>query len=74
VTGRITVTDAHGVLLDVAGESRRFGYSELGPGRIQVEFAALDADEDGLGEGGLGRAGRAMTVDLGAAEEGPDGY
>jgi ribosome maturation factor RimP len=54
VTGRITGTDVHGVLLDVAGESQRFGYSELGPGRIQIEFAPLDADEDGPGEVGLG--------------------
>ena len=65
VTGRITAADARGVRLDVAGESRRFGYSELGPGRIQVEFAPLDAGEDGQADAG---------ADLGAAEEGPDGY
>src|SRR5260221_217858 len=57
VTGRITGTDAHGVRLDVAGESREFGYSELGPGRIQIEFAPLDDGEGGLGEGGLGEGG-----------------
>jgi ribosome maturation factor RimP len=78
VTGRITGIDADGVRLEVAGESRRFGYSELGPGRIQIEFAPLDADEDGLGEGGPGRAewaGELMSsADLGAAEEGPDGH
>jgi ribosome maturation factor RimP len=88
VTGRITGTDAHGVRLDVAGQSRRFGYSELGPGRIQVEFAPLDADEGGAGEGGPGLVGRAgaggdgpgrgggrmNSADLGAAEEGPDGH
>jgi hypothetical protein len=39
--------------LDVRGVSREFGYSELGPGKIQVEFAQLDdgadlgADEEG---------------------------
>ncbi len=80
VTGRITGTDTRGVRLDVAGQSQRFGYSELGPGRIQVEFAPLDAGEDGLGEDGLGEGwqelgGRAdASADLGAAEEGPDGY
>jgi ribosome maturation factor RimP len=66
VTGRITGTDARGVRLDVAGESRRFGYPELGPGRIQIEFAPLDADEGGLAGPG--------SADLGAAEEGPDGH
>jgi hypothetical protein len=41
------------VWLDVDGQSREFGYSELGPGRIQIEFAPLDAyagdgaDEEG---------------------------
>ncbi len=70
VTGRITGTDASGVRLDVEGESREFGYSELGPGRIQIEFAPLDAQLDD-GEGGPGGSGRA---DLGAEEEGPDGH
>jgi ribosome maturation factor RimP len=61
VTGRITGTDAHGVRLDVAGDTREFGYPELGPGRIQIEFAPLDADQDD-------------GADLGADEEGPDGH
>ena len=75
VTGRITGTDAHGVRLDVAGKSREFGYSELGPGRIQIEFAPLDADEDRLEEGGQELGGRADNrADLGADEEGPDGH
>jgi ribosome maturation factor RimP len=53
VTGRVTGTDSRGVWLDVDGQSREFGYSELGPGRIQIEFAPLDAyagdgaDEEG---------------------------
>jgi ribosome maturation factor RimP len=53
VTGRVTRADSRGVRLDVDGESREFGYSELGPGRIQIEFAPLDgyagdgADEEG---------------------------
>jgi ribosome maturation factor RimP len=53
VTGRITGTDDHAVRLDVAGESREFTYAELGPGKIQIEFAPLDdgadlgADEEG---------------------------
>jgi ribosome maturation factor RimP len=53
ITGRVTGADSRGVRLDVDGESREFGYSELGPGRIQIEFAPLDAyagdgaDEEG---------------------------
>jgi ribosome maturation factor RimP len=53
VTGRVTGADSRGVRLDVDGESREFGYFELGPGRIQIEFAPLDAyagdgaDEEG---------------------------
>jgi hypothetical protein len=35
------------VRLDVDGQSREFGYSELGPGRIQIEFAPLDASAGG---------------------------
>jgi ribosome maturation factor RimP len=53
VTGRVTGADSSGVRIDVDGASREFGYSELGPGRIQIEFAPLDgyaddgADEEG---------------------------
>jgi ribosome maturation factor RimP len=61
VTGRITGTDAHGVRLDIDGQSREFGYSELGPGRIQIEFAPLD---DHLGD----------SVDLGADEGKEESY
>jgi len=46
VTGRVTATDSRGVRIDIGGESREFGYSELGPGRMQVEFAPLDAHRD----------------------------
>jgi len=41
------------VRIDVDGASRVFGYSELGPGRIQIEFAPLDASAgDGADEEG----------------------
>ncbi len=69
VTGRVTGTDVQGVWLDVEGRSRKFGYAELGPGRIQIEFAPLDDREDGLGAG----AGD-MSADLGAEAEGSDGH
>jgi len=53
VTGRVAGADSSGVRIDVDGASREFGYSELGPGRIQIEFAPLNgyaddgADEEG---------------------------
>ena len=53
VTGRVAAADSSGVRFDVDGASREFGYSELGPGRIQIEFAPLGgyaddgADEEG---------------------------
>jgi ribosome maturation factor RimP len=53
VTGRVTGTDSSGVRFDVDGASRVFGYAELGPGRIQIEFAPLDASAgDGADEEG----------------------
>jgi ribosome maturation factor RimP len=61
VTGRITGADDCGVRLDVRGMSREFGYSELGQGKIQIEFAPLDSRRDD-------------GADLGADEEGPDGH
>jgi ribosome maturation factor RimP len=53
VTGRVAGADSSGVRIDVDGASQQYGYSELGPGRIQIEFAPLDgyaadgADEEG---------------------------
>ena len=61
VTGRVVAADDEGVELELPGkkpgtkgELRRFGYPELGPGKVQVEFnrpgakdAGLDADGDG---------------------------
>lgn len=47
VTGRVAGADADGVRLDIGGEVAEFGYPDLGPGRIQVEFAPLPgADEE----------------------------
>jgi ribosome maturation factor RimP len=42
VTGRIAAVDDQGVTLDLDGERRAFGYPELGPGRVQIEFGRLD--------------------------------
>ena len=38
VTGRVLRADERGVLLDLAGGKREFGYHQLGKGSMQVEF------------------------------------
>jgi ribosome maturation factor RimP len=68
VTGRVLVAGDAGVTLEVDGEPRRFTYAELGPGRVQVEFArAATHDHD---EGWEPVASTARSGDGG----GPDGY
>ena len=51
LTGRVTAADAEGVDLDVDAVSRRLGFAELGPGKVQIEFKRMDeadfGDEDG---------------------------
>jgi ribosome maturation factor RimP len=56
IEGRITGADQAGVLIDIDGQSRQFSYTDLGPGRIQVEFArGAVPGGDGHGAGtGLG--------------------
>ncbi len=62
VTGRIVGVDENGVQLEIAGVKGRpsktatFGFGELGPGRVQVEFNRVtpvgdpDGDLDGAGD------------------------
>jgi ribosome maturation factor RimP len=38
VTGRVLSADTDGVVLDIEGQSRTVGWSDLGSGRVQVEF------------------------------------
>lgn len=82
VEGRVLGASADAITLEIDGESRQFGYGDLGPGKIKIEFAPIDAaadDELGgadAGEGDPGGRGRedAGTGDEGADEEGPGGY
>jgi len=48
LTGRVTAADDAGVTLEINGKAHGYGYPELGPGRVQIEFGRLEelADED----------------------------
>jgi ribosome maturation factor RimP len=46
MTGRITDVDERGVTLDVDGRRHEYGYQQLGPGRVQIEFGRLDSLSD----------------------------
>jgi ribosome maturation factor RimP len=51
VVGRVTAADETGVELDVEGQPRRLAYSDLGPGRVQIEFNRLtELTDEELGE------------------------
>src|SRR5260370_1188137 len=45
VPGRGGAADGDGVVLDIEGEQRGFGFAELGPGKVQVEFRRDDIGE-----------------------------
>ena len=66
VEGRITGASADGITLDVDGESRQFGYGDLGPGKIKIEFAHRSMPDEAMRTPERGRTG--------ADEEGSDGY
>lgn len=44
--GRVVATSDHGVTLEQNGVLRDYGYADLGPGRVQVEFGPVDSDTD----------------------------
>jgi ribosome maturation factor RimP len=45
VSGRVIAADDDGVVLDIDGQQRGFGFAELGPGKVQVEFRRDDVGE-----------------------------
>ena len=47
VEGRVIAAGDDGIILEVDGEHREFGYAELGPGRVQVEFGRPAAEPGG---------------------------
>ncbi len=51
VSGRVLAADADGVILDVTGDRRRFGYAALGAGAVQVEFGRPHTELGATGDG-----------------------
>jgi ribosome maturation factor RimP len=47
VAGRVTAADDAGVTFTVDGQARTVAHDRLGPGRVQLEFARPDGDENG---------------------------
>jgi ribosome maturation factor RimP len=58
VQGRVISAGPAGVTLDVAGLRREFGYAELGPGQVQVEFGKLAGGTEDSAPDGDGLAGK----------------
>jgi ribosome maturation factor RimP len=71
---RVIDADQERVTLEIDGAQRTARYSELGPGRVQVEFGRLP-DEDGLDEApGVGDPSNSGEPTGGPDEEEPDGH
>jgi ribosome maturation factor RimP len=52
VLGRVIMAGPDGVVLEIGGQRLEFGYQELGPGQIQVEFGSGGAAHDEPGDEG----------------------
>jgi ribosome maturation factor RimP len=50
-TGRVLAADDQGIVLDTDGRAIELSYTELGPGRVQIEFTRLDEAEFDEDEG-----------------------
>ena len=75
VQGRVLAADADGVTLNVDGAEHRYGYGDLGPGAVQVEFGRLpDAELDELSgagvDDGVSDEKLSYQADLGAGGDG----
>ena len=51
LTARVLDADDDGLLLDVDGAERRFAWTDVGSGRVQVEFNRRDDADHDAGEG-----------------------
>jgi ribosome maturation factor RimP len=71
VEGRVVAADADGVTLDLAGETRRLAYGELGAGSVQIEFGRIpDAELEEFSDPELDDTVLGDNTDLGAGGDG----
>lgn len=74
VAGRVVAAGDDGVTLEISGTRRHFGYGELGPGAVQVEFGKLPDHEPGAfddrPDGGVPGEVLPDEADLGAGGDG----
>jgi ribosome maturation factor RimP len=74
VAGRVEEADDDGVTLEISGTRRHFGYGELGPGTVQVEFGKLPDHElddfDDRSDDGVPGEMLPDEADLGAGGDG----
>jgi ribosome maturation factor RimP len=72
---RVIDADQQRVTLEIDGTRRTVSYSQLGPGRVQVEFGRLadegEPDDELTGSGSLDGPDESA---VGRDEEGPDGH
>ena len=52
VLGRVVMARPDGVVLEIGGQRLEFGYQELGPGQVQIEFGSGGAAHDEPGDEG----------------------
>jgi ribosome maturation factor RimP len=72
VKARVIGADQDSVTLEIDGSRHAFGYRELGPGRVQVEFGRLDEIDDSSDE--IDDSGDVDSLAEGAEEEGRNGH
>jgi len=71
VEGRLLAADADGVTLGLADGERRFSYTDLGAGSVQVEFGRIpDAELDDFSDPERDDAVFENDTDLGAGGDG----
>ena len=71
VEGRLLAADADGVTLGLAAGERRFPYTDVGAGSVQVEFGRIpDAELDDFSDPERDDAVSANDTDLGAGGDG----
>jgi ribosome maturation factor RimP len=78
IEGRVVAADEHGVTVEIDGDRREFGYAELGPGRVRVEFGRPETEgaAKGLVAGGPAAGDAALQAALAGPGTGgrPDGH